>query len=149
MAKVLSNIPGIEQFIVEKSNTTNIGKKWATPKDDCKRFVEASGIRNNDQKKALLLHMVGKEVKEVYQSLNSTNVKENFDTIISRLEGYFAPVSNLSYERYVCKKSKQLSTEDYTTYVTRLRTLADFCEYSEMENEIRDRFVATCCSNKL
>ena len=70
MAKVLSNIPGIEQFIVEKSNTTNIGKKWATRKDDCKFFVVACGIRNNDQKKALLLHMVGKEVKRGKKSLS-------------------------------------------------------------------------------
>ena len=29
----------------------------------------------------------------------------------------------------------QLSTEDSTAYITRLRTIADSCEYSEMENE--------------
>ena len=32
MAKVLNNIPSIEQFIVEKSDTTNLGKKWANGK---------------------------------------------------------------------------------------------------------------------
>ena len=34
MAKGLNNIPGFEQFIDEKSDTTNLGKKWATWKDD-------------------------------------------------------------------------------------------------------------------
>ena len=36
MAKVLNNIPSIEQFIVEKSDTTNLGygkmEKWANGK---------------------------------------------------------------------------------------------------------------------
>ena len=81
--------------------------------------------------------MAGKEVKEIYRSLNSANVEENFDAIISRLDVYFVPKKNLSYDRYVFKKVKQLSTVDSTTYVTRLRTYADSCEYSEMENEIR------------
>ena len=149
MARVLNNIPGIEQFFVEKSDTTNLEKKWATWKDDFNLFVVASGITNNEQKKALLLHMAGKEVKEIYRSSNSANVEENFDAIIGRLDAYFVPNKNLSYERYVFKKAQQLSTEDSTTYITRLRTLADCCEYSEMENEISDHFVATCRSNKL
>ena len=46
------------------------------------------------------------------------------------------------------KKVKQLATEDSTTYITRLRTLVDSCEYSEIENEISDQFVATSRSNK-
>ena len=46
------------------------------------------------------------------------------------------------------KKVKQLTTEDSTTYITRLRTLVDSCEYSEIENEISDEFVANSRSNK-
>ena len=63
MANVLNNIPGFEQFIVEKSDTTNLGKKWATWKDDFNLFVVASGITNNDQKRALLFRMAGKDLK--------------------------------------------------------------------------------------
>ena len=63
----------------------------------------ASGITNNDQKKGLSLHMAGKEVKEIYWSLNSANVEENFDTVIGRLDAYFVPKKNLTYERYMLK----------------------------------------------
>ena len=52
MAKALNNIPAIESFIVEKSRTTNLAKKWDTWKDDFMLFVVASGITNADQKKA-------------------------------------------------------------------------------------------------
>ena len=92
--------------------------------------------------------MSGKEVKKNYRSLNSANVEENFEAIISRLNAYFVLKKKLSYERYVFKKVKQLVTEDSTTYITRLRTLVDSCEYSEIENEISDEFVATSRFNK-
>ena len=92
--------------------------------------------------------MSGKEVKKIYCSLNSANVEENFEAIISRLNAYFVLKKKLSYERYVFKKVKQLMTEDSTTYITRLRTLVDSCEYSEIENEISDEFVANSRSNK-
>ena len=51
MARVLNNIPGVEPFIIEKIDTTNLGKKWAPWKDDFNLFVVASGIANGDQKK--------------------------------------------------------------------------------------------------
>ena len=92
--------------------------------------------------------MSGKEVKKIYRSLNSASVEENFEAIISRLNAYFVLKKKLSYERYVFKKVKQLTTEDSTTYITRLRTLVDSCEYSEIENEISDEFVANSRSNK-
>ena len=47
------------------------------------------------------------------------------------------------------EKAKQLSAEDSTTYITRLKILAHCSQYSEMENEIRDHFIATCRSNIL
>ena len=132
MAEVLNNISRIEQFIAEKSDTTY------------------SGTTNNDQKKALLLHMAGKEVKDIYRFLNSANVEENFYVTIGKLDLHFIPKKNISYERYCSKRIRQLSTEDSTTYISRLRALADSCKYFEMENEIRDHyFVATCRSNKL
>ena len=67
--------------------------------------------------------MSGKEVKKNYRSLNSANVEENFEAIISRLNAYFVLKKKLSYERYIFKKVKQLATEDSTTYITRLNTL--------------------------
>ena len=48
--------------------------------------------------------------------------------LISRLDAYFVPKKNSSYECYVIIKAVQLSTEDSTAYITRLRTIADFCE---------------------
>ena len=56
---------------------------------------------------------------------------------------------NLSYDRYVFKKAKQFEDEDAATYITKLRTLAQSCEYQDINVEIRDQFVVTCESVKL
>ena len=69
-------------------------------KDDLNFFVVASGITINNRTKALLLQMAGIKVKEIYRSLNSGNIEENFDAQIGRLDAYFVPRKNLSYERY-------------------------------------------------
>lgn len=63
----------------------------------------ASFITNSDQKKYLLLDMAAKEEKEIYQSLSSLNVEENFDTIIGRLDEYLVPQNSSSYE-HLCPK---------------------------------------------
>ena len=149
--KVLSNIPVVEQFIIDKSSTTNLSKKWDVWKDDFSLFIMASGITNVDQKKALLLHIAGKEVREIYRAMpaNADNVVDTYDSIIQKLDDYFKPKKNLSYERYVFKKAKQLEDEDAATYITKLRTLAESCEYQDINVEIRDQFVVTCESVKL
>ena len=101
MAKVLNYKPGIKEFTVEKFDTRKLKKKWAKLKDDLNFFVVASGITINNRTKALLLQMAGIKVKEIYRSLNSGNIEENFDAQIGRLDAYFVPRKNLSYERYL------------------------------------------------
>ena len=67
--KALNNIPMVESFIVNDVNCTNLEKNWEIWKEDFKIFIAASGITNNEQKKALLLHVAGRDVKEIYRTL--------------------------------------------------------------------------------
>ena len=145
-AKVLSNIPVVEQFVIEKSSTTNLSKKWDVWKDDFSLFVMASGINNVDQKKALLLYIAGEEVREIYRAMpaNANNVVDTYDSIIRKLDDYFKPKKNLSYERYVFKKAKQLEDEDAATYITKLRTLAESCKWVPRHKCRNSRSV--CCN---
>ena len=147
MARALNNIPAIESFVVERSKTTNLSKKWDTWKEDFTLFVTASGITNVEQKRALFLHMAGKEVKEIYRTMATAG--ETYENMITKLDDYFTPKKNLTYERYIFKKTEQLVSEDSITYITRLRRLGTSCEYQNIENEIRDQFIVTCKSTKL
>ena len=55
MAKAMSNIPCVEPLVIEES-CVNMDNKWSTWKDDFELFLMASGITQDVQKKALLLH---------------------------------------------------------------------------------------------
>ena len=139
---ILNNISSIEQFIVDKSDTTNLSKKWVLWKEDFTLFVEASGVTKDGQKKALLLRVAGKEWKEIYRSLDPVP-NDNYQ------DEYFIPKKNLRYERYLLKKAQQKTDEDTATYITRLKRLSDSCEYNDAKIEIGDHFIATCKSTKL
>ena len=116
MARALNNIPAIESFVVERSKTTNLSKKWDTWKEDFTLFVTASGITNVEQKLALFLHMAGKQVKEIYRTMATAG--EMYENMITKLDDYFTPKKNLTYERYIFKKTEQLVSEDSITYIT-------------------------------
>jgi len=55
--KLMSNIPAVEQFHISKSTTTNLDKQWKLYMDEFELFILASGITDNPQKLALLLHL--------------------------------------------------------------------------------------------
>ena len=71
MAKAINNIPMVEQFEVNSKTLTNISKRWEIWKEDFQLFVVASGITNKPQKKAMLLHIGGHELREIYRTMRS------------------------------------------------------------------------------
>ena len=102
----------------------------------------ASGITSDDQKKALLLHLGGSDIKEIYRGIQQMGDKYR-DTII-RLDEYFKPIKNIMYERYLFKQTKQKKNENSSNYITRLRRLAETCEFNDANIEIRDQFIVHC-----
>lgn len=70
-------------------------KQQTKEQGDFNLFVVASGILNGDQIKALFLHMVVKEVNEIYHYLNFGHAAEYFDAVIYGLGGYCEPKKNL------------------------------------------------------
>ena len=60
MAKLMSNIPTVEPFIINCETTTNLDKEWTFYLEEFELFLLASGITNNRQKVALFLLLGGK-----------------------------------------------------------------------------------------
>ena len=74
MAKSIANIPAVEQFIVE-AESTNLDKKWKNWLEDFTLYLDATGITQDAQRKALLLHLSGKDVKNIYRTLKDSEDK--------------------------------------------------------------------------
>ena len=44
MAKVISNLTGVEQFIINENDTTNLDKQWETWKEDFELYFNITGV---------------------------------------------------------------------------------------------------------
>ncbi|KAL5014626.1 hypothetical protein ScPMuIL_008896 [Solemya velum] len=70
-------------------------------------------------------------------------------TSTTALEKYFIPKRNKEYDVYQFRKAKQKVGENVTTYNTRLRKLAEYCEFADIEAEIKSQIVQSCSSARL
>ncbi len=145
MAKALSNISCVEPFIVTEGE--NLYKRWILWKEELDIYIVAAGVTDKKQQKALLLHLGGREVREIYKPLKADD--DDYAAICNKLETYFQPRKNLTYERFKFKQAKQEENESIPSYITRLKNLALHCEFKDLDEEVRDSVVSTCRSNHL
>ena len=139
--------PGLQPFVVDTTETTILGKKWKLYRQELDLFLAASGITQDAEKRAILLHASGKNVREIFSTFDNTGT--TYEETCAKLDTYFSPQKNLIYERWIFRNVKQTSKEDCLTYITRLRKLVENCEYTDAETEVRDQFVCSCYNPKL
>jgi hypothetical protein len=72
-------------------------------------YLKATGINKDAQKKALLLHVSGNEVQDIYETLPEHSTR--YDDVLETLSSYFKPKKNISYERHLFRKTKEGETE--------------------------------------
>ena len=109
--------------------------------------MKAANITNDEQKCALLLHISGAGVQDVFETFEDQGT--TFDDAVTKLSAYFESKKNISYERHVFHKSKQSANETIDNYVVRLLKLAISCEFIDKNKMIWDQVVNSCCSTKI
>ena len=67
MAVCLSGLPGLPAFDAVGEPAT-LAQRWLTWKDEFELYVTASGISDPTQKRALLLHLAGPKVRDVFNN---------------------------------------------------------------------------------
>ena len=125
-------------------------------------YVVATGIDNVERKKALLLHLAGPEVQEVFPTLpnlpplpalpngQAAPDRDVFEEALQKLNLYFIPKKNISFERHLFRASSQQSGETIDSYITRLKQLSATCEFGDTKDDmIRDQVVDKCVSTSL
>ena len=114
-------------------------------------FILALGVNDDVHQNALLLHMVGQETQDICDTLN---VEEHegtpYKTSLEALDQHFCIEKDIAFERLTFRAANQLEKESIEQYITRLRQLAQYCEYgNKIESNIRDQIISSCLSSKL
>ena len=74
-----------------------IAQKWVAWKKSFSYFLAATGVRDDARKKAILLHLVGSETQEIYDTLGVADTA-SFDQALTALNKKFDVQKNVSYE---------------------------------------------------
>ena len=89
-------------------------------------------------------------MQEIYDSLPVTAEEgTTYADTMTKLNSHFDVKENVPYERSIFRETSQTG-ESIDVYVTRLRKLAQYCEYgNNLDDEIRDQIITKCNSSKL
>jgi hypothetical protein len=112
-------------------------------------FMVALNITDHKRKKALLLHYAGDEVHNLFDTLpDVADADDHYIAATNALNTYFKPKKNREYEVHIFRQSKQRAGESVDELHARLRHLAQTCEFTDNDREIKKQIIAGCSSNK-
>ncbi|KAK3895908.1 hypothetical protein Pcinc_000408 [Petrolisthes cinctipes] len=136
--------PPAFSVVADPSSVASRWKKWTQA---FTFYLDATGVTNAVQKRALFLHIAGQEVQEIFDTFSGE--LDTFEKAISALDKYFVPLVNMRYERVLFRQIHQESNEPTDTFVTRLRKLAESCNFHDSEDAILDQAIEKCASSQL
>ena len=107
------------------------------------KYTTAMNITGDARLKALMLHLAGEQVHDIYDTMAAATDK--YAHTKQKLTGYFSPKKNMQYQVYIFRKAVQQPGEDLDRYHTRLRLLAKNCEFTDIDSEIKAQLIHAAC----
>ena len=112
-------------------------------------YITASGITDPTTKRALLLYQAGSRVREIFKQIPDTGTGADYDLAKEKLKADFDPQKNRRYEVYRFRQATQESHETLDQFHTRLRTMAETCEFTNIEFEVEEQIIIGGSSTKV
>jgi hypothetical protein len=152
----LASLPQLPAFVPD-ADPTSVAQRWKRWLDRFENLLVALNITDNNRKKALLLHLAGETVYEIYEGLVVEPVDADADPAVHNvyinakraLDNYFNPKRNAEFEVYTFRKTQQNQEETLDAYHSRLRSQARYCEFANTDTEIKSHIIQTCTSSRL
>jgi hypothetical protein len=156
MADSLANsIPSMAAFMpdVEPNSVAQRWKRWS---DRFENLIVAMNVTDQARKKALLLHLAGEAVFEIFEGLVLDDIPDDADAAVTNvytvakkaLDDHFNPKKNTEFERFNFRSAKQQPVENIDSYHVRLRSLAKHCEFANVDAEIKSHIIQTCVNRR-
>jgi hypothetical protein len=134
---------GAPPVFVISGDSSSVAERWKKWKQAFGFYIVATGVTAANQKKAVLLHVAGPEVQEVFGTLGLPDTA-TVEQVLDCLDGYFAPKRNFRYERFVFRQIEQGPAETVDAFVTRLKKAASTCDFTDVEDVIIDQVISRC-----
>ena len=136
-------------------NPESIGLRWKRWLSGFELFADGKGLivaadsaTVKQRRRALLLHLAGPDVQDIFATLPDTGEVTDYKKAVDALNLYFIPKVDTTYARHCFRKLSQAPGETVRQFATRLRRSAKDCNYGEeTDNQIRDEILCKCTSS--
>ena len=136
-------------FHPEAEVGASIATRWKNWIANFDMFIIASGNTDPNRKRALLLYQAGPRIREIFKQIPGTGNDDDYELAKDKLREHFEPQKNRRYEVYRFRKATQESQETLNQFHTRLRSLAETCEFADVEFEIELQIIIGGNSSKI
>ena len=132
----------------------NISENWRRWEQRFRLYMIASGAVDNGEtvKAAILLHTVGEEALEVYNTLTITSAGANatMEEVLKAFKDYCSPQKNVLFERHQFWSHTMSTGISADRFITELRQKSKDCEFGGNEDDmIRDKLVFSINDTRL
>lgn len=126
-----------------------VGRRWKQWIERFAVFLVAMNVKDEARKRAMLLYYVGETVHEIFKTLPDKGDDTDYERAVNCLDKYFKPTTNSEFPVFLFRKAVQNPDETIDQYQTRLRQLAQRCEFEDEDREIKSQIIQSCRSTKL
>lgn len=137
----------------ELSFTGNVAENWRRFKQRFELYMIASGAssQKDDVKVAILLHVLGEEALEKFNTFDLNNVdKAKYASVIAAFENFCVPKSNQTVDRYLFFTRVQKDYECFDDFLVDLKKLSSTCGFENLRDSlIRDRIICGISNTSL
>ena len=110
-------------------------------------YMAALDVTGDERRTAILLHLLGPEVQEVYGTLpEPTGVTGCYAVCVAKLRSYLAPQRNVIADRLAFQRLRMVEGEPFDAFLSRLRLAAARCQFppEQAGAALRDQAIAGC-----
>ena len=110
------SLPNFRLFDVHANS--NAGPRWKKWLARLEQLFTGMNITIPTRKQAPLLHYARPDVDEIFDTLPDTGGDNDYDIAVAKLNKYFSPQVNSTYEEYNFRQTKQKEGESLDSYHT-------------------------------
>lgn len=136
---------------------------WQKWKRAIEIYFDAEEVTDPKKKQKKLLHLGGEEIQEIVTSFPDDPIEvldddgkvvstlNEYEALISRLDDFFAPRLNVTFERHTLRNIRQNQGEKFEAFCVRIRNQIAKCDYCDIDKdlEIIQQIIEGCVSKEL
>jgi hypothetical protein len=135
----------IEKFDCDPS-MPNLGPRWLDWIERVNDYLNGAKITDDAQRVSILFFVGGTPLRKIHRTLLDDPVTKTTEyyKAVERLGNFFETKKNVLVNQVTFHKAAQHPNETIIQYIARLKMLAEYCEFPDLEFMLTYKVVCTC-----